>query len=208
MLQRDVVRLGLAAVPFLLAAACGGRVVVDLSGAGGSSSASVAASSVGTGGAASCQDLRSLCASYCQSFVALGCTQKAPHCLDDCLGSLFLGSPAACRSAIVAAVSCTIAKGPSDCLTNFSAACSAEEAALSSCWDLTGPCNGFHCGACGCGVTGCTPVFSTACQVGMGGIECQCLRDGQVLGTCTEASACGEHFPGCCAGVFFPPCGV
>jgi len=200
MRARRLAVLGLAAAVALVTA-CGAKVAVD------GSSAPPATSSGGAGGATACEDVPALCEAYCQGFAAAGCAGKAPSCADDCLGALVLGSPAACRSAVLAAIACTVAEGPDDCLQNFSTACAAEQAALSACWDLSGPCNGYACGECGCSNEGCETSFVTQCHGVEDGVECDCIRDGELLGSCVEGGSCPSQLPGCCAAAFFPPCG-
>lgn len=208
---RTVLYVVAVVVPSVMSAgACGGKVAVDPAGMGGTSSSSTSSSSSaatgGAGGAVACTDVRTLCDDYCKSWLALGCGANDDGCQSRCLGALFLGSPEACRPAVVAAVQCAGAHGLDDCDGNFPAACTAEQAALSACWDLGGPCNGYDCGACGCAVSGCETSFETECYGVEDGVACDCKRDGQVLDTCIEGGACPGSFPGCCADAFFPSC--
>jgi hypothetical protein len=164
-----------------------------------SSSASASTTSTGGGG---------LCDQHCASEKAKGCP------LADCVTSCQHGEgpTGQCAMQQQALFACED-KPTTDC-HNHSNDCYAEELSYANCLRLASPCTGaLNCfgsmtpGDCTCDVGCGADTLGSHCAATNGVVECDCLKNGAVVGHCTEtpqsSSSC-EYFDGCCAVVAFP----
>lgn len=207
--------LGFMGSVVLFAAACGGKVVVDASGNGGSGSGGagnggnvsssgvvspVGVVSVSTGGG-------SLCEQVCSSLAAKGCDTNQ-GCVADCLQTY--ESAPACAPLLDAFLGCVVQTSSPGC--DLPVECEGESNAFGACIGGNPPgCGDTACGgnsgSCACKVVCDDHTLSVECSPGNATDFCTCFKDGVPVGKCTMPQtgmmSCGI-VDGCCADVFFP----
>ncbi|MDI3291104.1 hypothetical protein [Polyangium sp. 15x6] len=184
----SIVSLGILVV---LQAACGGKVVIDREGQGGSDPIDPEPSEV--------------CQPYCSVEVALGCFKDEAGCISSCEQSL--GAVGSCDALLGAVYTCLAQDGgsSSDC-SKTPPSCTDEIEASQICV-ASAPCTSpgechVSVGHCNCKNECGGAILESDCDTGSGG-SCTCRFNGEVVGTCTPTTTavCG-NLQGCCAGLF------
>jgi hypothetical protein len=173
----------------LLAAACGGNVVVDATGGQG-----------GTGGSGGGS---SACEADCDAIATAGCPlPEQDQCVSQCLQGLAeLGK---CAPASIAYIRCH-AQLPAAQVCS-PGTCEDEQTALYSCAHPPGGCTVTSC-TLGSGGTQCPSTcgsnsYETVCTDTPPSYACTCTLNGATVGTCTETDS---SLGGCCWGIFAGP---
>lgn len=194
----------------LLVAACGGKVVVDAGGNGGSggSGGDVASTgvvspvgvvSVSTGGG-------TLCDQVCSKLAAKGC-DTSQNCVADCQQSY--STAGECTSLLDTFAICVLNANSPGCDSPLE--CEDEAAAFESCVTVPVMCEDVACGgnggSCACKGFCDNRVLAVKCTPGNATDFCTCFEDGIPVDECTMSqtgmNTC-DLFQGCCAEVFFP----
>lgn len=204
--------LGFMGSVVLLAAACGGKVVVDAGGNGGTGGSGsnvvstgvvspVGVVSVSTGGG-------SLCEQVCSSLAAKGC-DIAQSCVADCQETYAIAGK--CTPLLDTFVVCVLNSSNPGCDTP--AECAGESEAFEDCMDVVSvgcgdiACAGNGGGSCACKAVCDNRTLSVECTPGNATDFCTCSENGEPIGKCTmlqtSQTSCGI-VDGCCASVFFP----
>lgn len=205
--------LGFMGSVVLLATACGGKVVVDAGGNGGSggSGGNVASTgvvspvgvvSVSTGGG-------SLCQQVCASLAAKGC-DTSQSCVADCEKTY--ADAGKCAPLIDSFAVCVLSSSSPGC--DSPKECEDEAQAFATCLNNNVPvscgdiaCAGNDGGSCACKGVCDNRVLGIECTPGNATDFCTCLEDGMPVGKCsvpqTGMATC-DILDGCCAAVFFP----
>lgn len=204
--------LGFMGSVVLFAAACGGKVVVDAGGNGGSGGAGSVVStgvvspagvvSVSTGGG-------SLCEQVCSSLAAKGC-DISQSCVTDCQ-STYPVAPK-CAPLFDNFLLCALKSNAPTC--NSPPDCAGESQAFEECVIGAVPteCEDLGCagngGSCSCKAMCGSRVLAVECTPGNATDFCTCLEEGVTIGQCTVPqmgmmTTC-DILEGCCVDVFFP----
>ena len=206
----------------LFSIACGGKVVVESSGATGAGGAGgTSTTSNGAGGFfASTGDVspvgvvssstggQSLCEEICADQTAKGCNQ-GQNCVADCQDAY--ASAGKCTPQLDALVKCFLATSDTTC--NTPVQCQGQVQAYNQCmspWMCTGmeSCSGGSDGTCDC-VTDCNgSKLEVQCQPGNATDFCVCFKDGMPIDKCGQPQGTGLSCSiekGCCASAFFGP---
>lgn len=193
----------------LLAAACGGKVVVDAVGNGGSGGDTVSSSTVSPVGVVSSSTGGvSLCGQVCAQIEATGCIQE-PNCVNGCLDTYAIAGD--CVGLLDAYSQCLINTPGLGCNGTFQ--CEEESNAFADC--LGGPsptCEDFACsggpgGGCTCKGLCDNRTLAVECMPGNATDFCTCFENGVPIDKCAESQQTGlscDVFGGCCAAAFFP----
>lgn len=161
----------------ILAASCGGKVVVDPPDV----------------------DVEATCALWCDAFTA--CTSVSPSCVADCV--TVVGYAGRCAPEAAAWLAC-IASLPADQRCAW-AGCPEELAQRTACTNPPGDCSGNECKVAGSGGMHCVNtcganVYETqSAGSAEEGWTCSCILNGATVGTCTDMTT---STAGCCQGVF------
>ncbi|MDC3958392.1 hypothetical protein [Polyangium jinanense] len=189
--MRSLHRILFLGILVVLQAACGGKVVIDRDGQGGSDPID--------------QEPSDVCPSYCSAEVALGCFKEEAGCVSSCENSL--GAVGSCAALLGAAYTClgqnispssNCNKPPPPCTDEIEAfqtcVASAPCTSLGECHVSAGDCNCTNeCGG---------ALLESDCNTDTGGV-CTCRFNGEVVGTCTPTTtAVCDNLVGCCAGLF------
>lgn len=202
----------------LFGIACGGKVVVESSGAtgaGGASSTSTT-SSIGNGGStgdvspvgavSSSSGGPSLCQQFCANETANGCEQGL-DCLTHCQQSY--ANAVKCTPQIDGLIQCLVTTGETTCMMTVQ--CQAQVQAYASCVS-TQMCNGpTSCGGTSDGTCDCTTdcngsKLEVQCTPGNAADSCTCIKDGMPIDKCGQPQGTGLSCnieQGCCAKSFF-----
>jgi hypothetical protein len=210
--------LGFMGSLLLFAVACGGKVVVEAAGAGGSGTGGsgnggdvtastgdvspvgvVSSASSSTGGA-------SLCEQACSVLAAKGCGDTA-SCVSGCQQTY--ATAGACTPQLDAAVTCILNSKDPSC--NNPPECAASFNSYQACMNQ-GTCGNAICGGGSDGSCSCTAdcggsKLEVQCTPGNATDVCLCLKDGMPVGKCSQpqtGSLSCDILKGCCGGVFFP----
>jgi hypothetical protein len=202
-----------AAILFSLSVGCGDGT----DGAGGNAASTTSTvststtapstTSTGTSGATSSTGGGTLCDQHCATEAMKGCALT--DCASSCQhGAGPMGACAAEQSAMIACYD----KPTTDC-HDHSNDCYAEELAYAGCLSTHSSCGGsLNCtggpsGTCTCDLGCGADSLRSQCAQANGVIACDCLKNGAVVGHCTETpqtSLSCEYYSGCCAIVAFP----
>ena len=205
--------LGFMGSVVLLATACGGKVIVDAGGNGGSGgSGSVVSTgvvspvgvvSVSTGGG-------SLCEQLCSSLAAKGC-DISQSCVTDCQSTYPIAPE--CASLFDTFLVCALNSSAPTC--DSPPDCAGEAQSFEACVIGTVPveCGDISCAGNGGGSCACKGVcdnrtLGIECTPGNATDFCTCYEDGAPVGKCSVPQmgmtpSC-DILEGCCADVFFP----
>jgi hypothetical protein len=203
--------LGFMGSVVLLAAACGGKVVVDAAGNGGnggSGGATVSSAAVSPVGVVSASSGGvTLCGQVCAAIEATGCIQE-PNCVSECQDA-YAGA-GDCVSLLDVYSQCLINTPGLGCNGSFQ--CEDDAQSFADC--LGGPttCEDFACAGnpgAGCSCKGfCDDrELAVTCMPGDATDFCTCFENGVPVGKCGESQQSGlscDAFSGCCGAVFFP----
>ncbi len=160
------------------------------------------------GGPLTGERMRAQCNAACD-----GCGDAA-RCRYQCLNTFLVSSPS-CQLEALAVYDCGRADG-GRCAGDVEKACPAQYAAMTRCWSTVARCNGFSGGGGTCDrVSTCTPrAYESQCTLTNAETSCECLVNGQSLGSCTVSASCPtcvalsdrctEAMVSCCFGVFYP----
>jgi hypothetical protein len=187
------------------AAGCGGNVVVDGEGAGGSGGTTTTGpggptTTTGPGG-----DPPTTCEALCGLLDQLDCGAGAT-CVSDCLD--FYAATSDCSAEVDAYFSCVIANS-TDCNLD-PVECEVALQKFDECLNGTTGCTGsVECyggsdGSCGCKGYCNNQDVSVDCAPDPSGYYlCGCVMGGELVGTCQELNPTCDLQGGCCAPYFF-----
>ena len=202
----------------LFAFACGGKVVVESTGAtgtggaggtgdGGSIASTGNVSPVGQVSVAVSTGGPSLCEQVCADQTAKGCNE-GQNCVADCQDAY--ATAGKCTPQLDALVNCLLATSDTTCMTPVQ--CQGQVQAYTSCMSpqmcsgMTS-CSGSGDGTCDC-VTDCNgSKLEVQCTPGNATDFCTCFKDGMPIDKCGEPQVTGLSCSiekGCCASSFFP----
>ncbi len=211
----------------LFVGACGGKVVVDstgATGAGGAGGVSTTSTSsttdTGNGGfVASTGDVSpvgvvssssggmSLCEQVCADQMSKGCNQGGPQCVMSCIEAV--SSAGMCEPQLDALLQCILTS--SDTLCAAPVVCQPQVQAYQACMTpvTCGPtaCGGGPNGNCDCSADCNGSKLEVQCQPGNAMDFCVCIKNGMPINKCTQPQGNGlscDIVKGCCGKVFFP----
>ena len=209
----------------LFGIACGGKVVVESTGATGTGGAggtgtTTTTSSNGDGGYfASTGDVspvgvvssssggQTLCQQICDKQTSKGCN-AGPTCVSDCENT-YQGA-GACAPQLDAYVECLLMNNDPGCMD--SPACSPQAAAYNACsspsaCNGTTSCSSTNNGSCDCQTSCNGSTFEVQCSPGNAMDYCLCIKDGMPINKCAQPQGTGlscDIVKGCCGSSFFP----
>lgn len=211
----------------LFGIACGGKVVVEstgatgATGAGGASTSSTASSNGDGGFVASTGDVspvgvvssssggQSICQQLCDNQIAKGCIQQS-NCLSDCQDTY--ASAGMCTPQLDALVSCMLTSNDPTCMVPMQ--CQGQLQAYTSCMSPPTMCNGTtscnitNDGTCDCFAECNGAKLEVQCQPGNATDFCVCFKNGMPIDKCGQPQGTGLSCSieqGCCAQSFFGP---
>jgi len=187
-----------------LLAACGSSSPNNPTGSGGSGGAG------GAGGAGGGPTGQQACLDYCHKLETNNCMGQLGDCTMYC-DDLFEEAGTECADEAGKFFECMLPLA-SSCPTEQPMECADEEEAVEACFKANtcaGECNESNgpdgASSCGCTETCQGKDYETQCDTPAGGMTtCQCLVEGSVVGTCTNATAaaCGVK-ESCCQDQYF-----
>lgn len=145
-----------------------------------------------------------LCEQLCAAGKAAGCFDGSEaECVQGCESQA--GMVPECAGVLDAAYTCAIDKVPTQGC-DLESICGTEFAAVQQCLDANQPCSPGTCSAsqdsCSCEQT-CDGVdLKVDCTSGPNGVQCSCLQNNQLVGTCQDTGLDCSLEAGCCS-VFF-----
>jgi hypothetical protein len=200
--------LGFMGSVIFFASACGGKVVVDAGGEGGSGGDMSSTGDVSpVGEVSSSSGGPGLCAQVCSKLEQSNCIMD-PGCVGDCQQSYATAGP--CASQLDDYVQCMLNATITVC--NDPGVCETKAQAFTACMDPEGSCADLSCsggsdGTCDCKASCGGHVLEAACTPGNATDFCTCIQDGVIVGKCTEqqpsATSC-DVVKGCCASQLQP----
>lgn len=204
--------MGVAAA-FGWAVGCGGNVVVDHEGAGGSGAATTgpggmttaisvtSSSTAGQGGG----NPQTLCEGICALGESLSCAWGDSDCFPECIQSY--AQAGGCSAELDSYYACALGSIV-DCEV-FIPQCDPYLAAYEECLFSSSGCDEYECfggsdGSCGCkGYCNDQTIESTCVLEASGALSCSCIADGDLLGYCQGSGDACNPESGCCSAYFF-----
>jgi hypothetical protein len=203
-------RLLLPALGLVLVAACGGKVIWSGEADGGAGGAHAKSSSTGIEENPAPSSSTGLVSNACEAFCGIpSCGGNDPSCLESCLAGYVPG----CEGQADALVKCIVANVTASSCEPPPGACAKEIAAYGACTN-PGQCATSSCDVetvkCLCEGTCFGSEVTALCSiVSDGSYECECMLNGNTVGSCTsadDANACDLN--GGCCNQFFGSSGV
>lgn len=197
--------LSLCAITALLAAGCGGNVVVDnpsgTGGAGGGTGSSSSSSSTTI-------EWTSYCLGLCQDIAQSGCIGQGEvgECQKSCVDTF--QQYAGCQSEIGALFDCIVGQYAVSGCELPGNVCTAESIAATDCMSQSNGCGVSSCGSngdqsCFCEANCGLSVAEVQCEAGSNGVvACDCILDGSVITSCEDVNLACSVSTGCCAPYF------
>lgn len=187
--------------------ACGGKVVLDPGGQGGSSSDAASTTSntsvTSTGPGPGPSDIEKNCAIVCNALRAIGCAES--DCEQGCITSYT--SAGSCADEFATFVACFAQQSGNLPSCDVPFACEPVEDAWHSCQSGS-PCGDSDCfggpdGSCFCTAHCSGASVEANCNIGSSGVyDCLCVVNGEAVAKCQDFAAPCDVQQGCCAPFF------